>query len=203
MNTVFFQQASIFILGMAAYLSDSLKTAVLASKQSGERLFSFVEKEIFVKKKIAGASNIHELLDSSTERKPGVCSFEKGGYTAANEALVANKLCLLYGTGDAADDPGKIKYSTAVPAELGAAELIISQEGTEIFRSTVQRLSSRTTENKAGDQYHELNAFVLLRDDRKVSANLHFPEGVAMPAAAAGTTAFVHLSFGGLVTRKN
>lgn len=186
-----------FLANSAPLLSSSLQQAM------GNNSFGVRNEEIFVKKQIAGASNIHQLIDSSTEEKFGVSSFEKGGRMQANKAAAFRKIgffCDVAGNDGAS--PGSLAYNGTIPAALLNAELRISQEGVLVFRRTIRSIVSLANEQKAGDRYVELPAFVLLRDDRNVEANLHFAEGQSIAAAGAGSTVFAYLSIDAHVTYK-
>tara|TARA_R110002074_G_scaffold86875_7_gene191853 strand:- start:21334 stop:21930 length:597 start_codon:yes stop_codon:yes gene_type:complete len=167
-----------------------------------DKSISVRNDELFIKKQIAGSSNIHELLDSSTEKRPGVSTFEKGGRMGANQAAAFRKIAVRFGTGDDIS-PGLIDYNAALPTALANAELRISQEGQLIFSRTVKDIWMKAdNENDPNSKVFQLSSWVLLRDDREVKANLHFPEGGSLVAAGVGVTSFIYVSFDAHVTNK-
>lgn len=185
-----------FLLLMASLLSTSLQSAIQATA------FEIEPVELFIKKQVAGASGMYKLMDANTRQLDGICSFNSQGRLDQNRAVVFNEIALFYGVGNA-DIPGAIAYTTAPPVSLANAELVISQEGKQVFRSSIRTLYSAGTELKNGDNYLQLPSLRLLRDEKDVTVNIHFPaDAPALAAAGAGTTPYVYLSIKGIATRK-
>ena len=203
-NTLLFQQASQLLIQTRDLLSSSLKEAVEKSLNGQGSFFSFLPSEKFVRRQAGGASSIYEILDSSTEKKNGICNFENQGYMAPNEAMIVQGIALDYGLGNDGDSAGSIAYTTAHPAELANAELVIMQDGTELVRLSAGLLKAAASPTNPNEKYYELPSLLLLRDDREVKANLLFSSGDNLPAAAGsgGTTPFISVSLRGLITRK-
>lgn len=195
-NVIGHLTATKFLLSVAVLLSASLQDAITHGD------FTLDPTGLYIKKNVAGASGIYKLLDSNTKQLDGICSFDSDGKMDQNRAAVWNRLRIGYGVGAAAGDEGKIDYNTAIPKELLNADLVISQEGKQVLRDNVFNLIAKGTATKAGDDSIELPSLRLLRDDKNVEINLHFPSGVSLAAAGAGTTPYIFVSINGLVTRK-
>lgn len=185
-----------FLLLVTALLSSSLQSAIAANA------FALDPTELYVKKQVNGASGIYKLLDSNSKQLDGVCSFNSDGRLDSNRAAIWNRITLYYGVGNVGI-PGAVDYSTALPVSLQNADIVISQDGVQIYRASVRSIISKGAETKTGDNYKELDSLRLFRDDREVQINLHFAEGAtALPAAGLGTTPYIYVSIDALTTRK-
>jgi hypothetical protein len=189
-----------FLTSVLVLLSSSLQAAI------NNNSFSLEPTDLYVKKQIAGASGIYEILDANSKKLDGICSFDSDGRMETNRAAVFNRLTVRYGTGNETASPGSIDYVDAIPAALANAELEIIQDGDQVLRKSVRSLfagdGDKDSFDKAGNDHAELASIRLLRDDKDIKINLRFPAGVTMPAAGAGTTPFIYVSLDALVTKK-
>jgi hypothetical protein len=195
-NVLGHKTAVAFLLSVIGLLSASLQAAV----NSGN--FFLDPTDLYIKKQISAASGITRLIDSNTKKLDGICSFDSDGKVDQNRAAIWNRISVKYGLGNDGASPGSIAYTEAVPAQLANADLVITQKGREVLRKSVRSLYARGTETEAGADYVDLSSLRLFVDDEDIEINLHFPTGVAMPAAGAGTTGFIYVSIDALTTRK-
>lgn len=190
-NTAFFHTVIAFLTVMSKQLSKQLQ----ADMQSN--MIVLDDQVLEIKKQITGGGTI-DLIDATTERIDGICSFDKNRLQTGR-AFVFDEICLNY-KNDAADGKeGSLTYNAAAPAELQNALLIINQDGREALRMPLIDIHNIETGQKAADEYTTLKCLRHLVDDRPISIQIKFAPGVALPNA---TKHYIHLRLRGAQTSK-
>ena len=191
MNTPFFSIVIAFLGNIITALSDQLQ-------QDIRRKSVLLDDQVLeIKKEIAGGSTI-ELIDATTQRVDGICSFDKDRLETGR-AFVFDQIAINYATDAASGKEGELAYNTAAPKELQNALFVLVQDGREVLRMPVKDLSNIETGNKASDEYAILKSLRYLVDNRKIEMKIKFPPGVVL---AAGVKHYVHVRLSGLQTAK-
>lgn len=188
-NTVFFHT----VLAFLGIMSDQLTVQLKQDANSKKVLLT--PQVLEVKKIIAGGGTI-DLIDATTQRIDGICSFDKNTLETGR-AFVFDEVSLGYRSDLATGKEGSLNYSIALPAELQNALLIINQNGKEVLRMPAVDLTNLSAGQNASDQYTKLKSLILLADAKTITIQLKFAPGVAL---AAGTNHYVYLRLSGLQT---
>lgn len=188
-NSVFFHT----VLAFLAIMSDHL-TIQLRTDANGKKVH-LIPQVLEIKKNIAGGGTI-DLIDATTQRIDGICSFDKNTLETGR-AVVFDEISLGYKSDAAAGKEGSLAYTAALPAELQNALLIISQNGKEVLRMPAIDITNLAAGQNASDQYTKLKSLILLADAKTITIQLKFAPGVAL---AAGTNHYVYLRLSGLQT---
>lgn len=192
-NTQFFHLIIAFLSMMSGQLSEQLKADLTAGN-------CFLDDQVLeLKKEISGGSTI-DLIDATTNRVPGICTFDKN-QLQTGRAFAFSEVSLMYATTatSATSGPGEQAYTTVPPKELQNATLVINQNGREVLRYPVIDLTNLEASNKAADEYTELRTLRLLADDKTISIQLIFPPNVSL---SSGVKHFISLRLKGLQTTK-
>lgn len=192
-NTPFFHLIIAFLSMMSGQLSEQLK----ADLQAGN---CFLDDQVLeLKKEISGGSIIN-LIDGTTNRVDGICSFDKN-ILQTGRAFAFSEVSIMYATTatTATTGAGEQAYVTVPPKELQNATFVINQNGREVLRYPVIDLMNLETANKAADEYTELRTLRLLADDKTITLQLVFPPNVSL---SSGVKHFISLRLKGLQTTK-
>lgn len=188
-NSVFFHT----VLAFLAIMSESLTMQLRGDANSKKVIL--IPQVLEIKKNIAGGGTI-DLIDATTQRIDGICSFDKNTLEIGR-AVVFDEISLGYRSDAAAGKEGSLAYTVALPAELQNALLIISQNGKEVLRMPAIDITNLAAGQNASDQYTKLKSLILLADAKTITIQLKFAPGVAL---AAGTNHYVYLRLSGLQT---
>lgn len=188
-NSVFFHT----VLAFLQIMSENL-TMQLRGDANGKKVI-LTPQVLEIKKNIAGGGTI-DLIDATTQRIDGICSFDKNTLETGR-AVVFDEISLGYKSDAAAGKEGSLAYTAALPAELQNALLIISQNGKEVLRMPAIDITNLAAGQNASDQYTKLKSLILLADAKTITIQLKFAPGVAL---AAGTNHYVYLRLSGLQT---
>lgn len=151
-----------------------------------------------IKKEISGGSII-QLIDGTSERITGINSFDKDRLKQGR-AFVFDKVAITYDTDAASGKAGELGYNHAIPPTLLNANLVVSQNGREVYRAPVRDLTGGSlSPTNANDEYTQTGSLRYLLDDQEVKVELHFPPGVSLPTDVKH---YVYLRFKGLQTSK-
>ncbi len=191
-NTKFYHIALAFLLLISGHLSAQLQADITGQK-------SVLDDQVLeLKKEISGGGTI-DLLDATTERIDGICSFDKNKL-ATGRAFIFDEISISYKSH--ATDSGKegsLQYNAAAPAELQNAIFILNQDGREVLRMPFRELNNIFTSTHESTEYKKLKSLRFLGDDRTITAQLKFPPGVAL----SGTVKhYIYLRISGLQTSK-
>lgn len=190
-NTQFFHIAIAFLTIVSKQLSSQLRVDM----QSNKVLLD--DQILEIKKEIAGGGTI-DLIDATTERIDGICSFDKNKLQTGR-AFVFDEVAITYKSDAASGKVGELAYNAAAPAELQNALLIVSQDGREVLRMPVIDLTNIETGQKTSDEYTKLKSLRYFVDDRTITMAIKFPPGVVLSAAVKH---YVHVRFSGVQTAK-
>ncbi|MEN2415532.1 hypothetical protein [Flavobacterium mesophilum] len=171
-NSTFFHTVLAFLQLVAANLSAQLQGDLAAGKASLE------DQTLELKKQITGGGTI-DLIDATTNRIDGICSFDKN-ILQTGRAFVFDQVSIGYAKDNAVGKEGSLKYNVAAPAPLLNALFIITQNGKEVLRKPVSDLHNLAAGNSTNDQYTQLKSLRLLLDDKTIQIQLKFPPNVAM-----------------------
>lgn len=191
MNTVFFQIVIAFLGGVLTSLSEQLRSDISGGKVILDDQVLEIKKEIF------GGSTI-ELIDATTQRIDGICSFDKDRLETGR-AFVFDQIAINYATDAASGKEGALSYKIAAPKELQNALFILVQDGREVLRMPVKDLSNITTGRNQADEYAVLKSLRYLVDNRRIEMKIKFPPTVALDPLVKH---YVHVRLNGLQTAK-
>lgn len=191
MNTQFFQIAIAFLGGILTALSEQLRTDISGGKVILD------DQVLEIKKEISGGSTI-ELIDATTQRIDGICSFDKDRLDTGR-AFVFDQIAINYATDAASGKEGGLSYKIAAPKELQNALFVLVQEGREVLRMPVKDLTNITTGHNQADEYAVLKSLRYLVDNRKIEMKIKFPPGVSLDSSVKH---YVHVRLNGLQTAK-
>lgn len=190
-NKPLFHIVLAFLSVIGAQLSQQLQGDIAQGKTQLD------DQVLEIKKNIVGGGTI-DLIDATTERIDGICSFDKNKLQTGR-AFVFDKVSIGYKTGATTGLEGKLAYTTALPPELQNALFIINQNGREVLRMPIIDLHNLAAGQKAADQYSELNSLSFLADDKTLTMQIKFAPGVSLPATA-GTEHYIYVRLSGLQT---
>ncbi len=191
-NLAFFTIVFAFLGEIGPRLSNQLRTDVQANRVVLD------DQTMEIKKEISGGSII-QLLDGTSERITGINSFDKDRLKQGR-AFVFDKVAINYDTDAASGKAGELGYNDAIPPTLLNANLVVSQNGREVYRVPVRDLhGAQLTPSNPNDEYAQTGSLRYLLDDQEVKVELHFPPGVSLPTDVKH---YVYLRFKGLQTAK-
>lgn len=190
-NKPFFHIAIAFLSMIDYQLSQQLQADIAGNKTTLD------DQVLEIKKNIAGGGTI-DLIDATTERIDGICSFDKNKLQTGR-AFIFDRLSIGYQYGATKGLEGKISYNRAMPAELQNALFIINQNGKEVLRMPVIDLHNLAAGQKVADQYSELNSLRLLADDKTLTMQIKFAPGATL-AVTEGVEHYIHVRLSGLQT---
>ncbi|MFV5702196.1 hypothetical protein ACM55F_10020 [Flavobacterium sp. XS2P12] len=188
-NSVFFHT----VLAFLAIMSDNL-TMQLRGDANNKKVI-LTPQILEIKKRIEGGGTI-DLIDATTQRVDGICTFDKNTLETGR-AVVFDEISLGYRSHADMGKEGALAYNISLPAELQNATLIISQNGKEVLRMPAIDITNLTAGQNASDQYTKLKSLILLADAKTITIQLKFAPGVTL---AAGTNHYVYLRLSGLQT---
>ena len=190
-NTPFFHTVLLFLAAISSQLSEQLQ------KDLGTNTVILDDQELYIKKEITGGG-IVDLIDSTTRKQAGICSFDENTLKTGR-AFVFDKVSLTYDSNAASNLEGELAYNSAAPVALVNADFVITQDGREVFRMPVKSIHNIETGNAIDDEYIQLKTLRHLVDTREVKLQLHFPPGVSMSGA---TKHYVYVRLNGVQTTK-
>lgn len=191
MNTQFFTIVITFLTGILSSLSEQLRTDISGGKVILD------DQVLEIKKEISGGSTI-ELIDATTQRIDGICSFDKDRLDTGR-AFVFDQIAINYATDAASGKEGGLSYKIAAPKELQNALFILVQDGREVLRMPVKDLTNITTGHNQADEYAQLKSLRYLVDNRKIEMKIKFPPTVSLDSSVKH---YVHVRLNGLQTAK-
>lgn len=172
-NSGFFHVVLAFLTMVGQGLSAQLNGDIRSGKTSLD------PQVLDIKKQITGGGTI-DLIDATTQRIDGICSFDKN-ILQTGRAFVFDQVSIGYKTATTTGKEGALSYNTAAPAELQNALFIITQNGREVLRMPVADLHNLAAGQNVADQYTTLKSLRYLADDKTITMQLKFPPGVALP----------------------
>lgn len=187
---------SAFFLTVLAFLSmsaESLSAQLIA--HINNKKINLDPQVLEIKKEISGGGIIN-LIDATTQRIDGICSFDKN-ILQTGRVVVFDEVSLGYQNDAAQGKEGSLSYTKALPAALQNALFVISQNGKEILRMPAVDLTNLAAGQKAEDQYTKLKALRLLADDKTITMQIIFAPGVVLDPA---TKHYVYVRLNGLQT---
>lgn len=190
-NTQFFTIVMAFIGMIAGSLSKQLQSDIASGNTTLD------DQILEVKKEISGGGTV-DLIDGTTERVDGICSFDKNRLNSGR-AFIFDRVSILYKADAASGKEGELLYDSAAPAALRNALFIINQDGREVLRIPVRDLNNIHSGNTNADDYCTLNSLRYLADERNISIQIKFPPNVALDGA---TKHYVYVRLAGLQTTK-
>lgn len=187
---------SAFFLTVLAFLSMSAESlsAQLIAHISNKKI-NLDPQVLELKKEISGGGIIN-LLDATTQRVDGICSFDKN-ILQTGRVVVFDEVSIGYKSDTASGKEGSLAYTSALPAVLQNALFVISQNGKEVLRMPAVDLTNLAAGQNASDQYTKLKSLRLLADDKTITMQLIFAPGVVLDPA---TKHYVYIRLNGLQT---
>lgn len=190
-NTPTYHIVMNFLIIIAGQLSTQLQSDIENQKTTLD------DQILEIKKEISGGSTI-DLLDATTERVDGICSFDKNKLQTGR-AFVFDGIALNYKSDAASGKEGSLSYNAAAPAELQNALLVIIQNGREVLRIPVREINNINTGFEESNEYHKLKSLRYLVDNQDIQIQLKFAPGVSLSGA---TKHYVYVRLSGLQTSK-
>ncbi len=203
-NTIRHQIALAFLvsIALAGRLSASLNSLVLGDDAQGTNpKVTLNPVDLYIKKNITDAGAITPLLDANTKKLRGVVSFDANGRLSQNRGVIFDRIQVGYQTHADADKEGALVYNKAPIGELYNADLVIVQDGREVFKRNVSSLINEGVPLSIEDKYADTDNLRYLKDDDEVEINLEFPNGVVMPAADVANQ-YIMVKLSGFETQK-
>lgn len=145
-----------------------------------------------IKKQISGGGTI-DLLDATTQRIDGICSFDKN-ILQTGRAFVFDQISIGYKSDANIGKEGSLTYNAAAPAPLLNALFIINQNGREVLRMPVMDLHNLAAGQSVSDQYTTLKSLRYLADDKTITMQLKFPPAVVMDDSTVKHYIYVRLN---------
>jgi hypothetical protein len=189
-NSVFFHTVLLFLGAIVGQLSTNLRDDINSGRTTLD------PQVLEIKKQITGGGTI-DLIDATTNRVDGICSFDKN-ILQTGRAFVFDQVSIAYAKDAATGKEGSLKYSIAAPAPLLNALFIVNQNGREVLRMPVADLHNLAAGNNVEDQYTKLQSLRYLVDDKTITLQLKFPPGVVMDDSS--DKHYVYLRLNGLQT---
>lgn len=185
-NSVFFHTVLAFLALIGGQLSSQLNGDLNSGKTSLD------PQVLEIKKQISGGGTI-DLIDATTQRIDGICSFDKN-ILQTGRAFVFDQIAIGYKSDAATGKEGALSYNAVAPAPLQNALLIINQNGREVLRMPVADLHSLVAGQNTNDLYTQLKAFRYLADDKTITIQLKFAPGVVLDDTTVKHYIYVRLS---------
>lgn len=185
-NTAFFHTVLAFLQLVAGSLTEQLQSDL------GNSRVALDDQTLYIKKQISGGGTI-DLIDATTNRIDGICSFDKN-VLQTGRAFVFDQISFGYASDAAIGKEGILKYNVVVPAPLWNAEFLIIQNGKEILRKPVADLHNLAAGQNVNDQYTLMKSLRMLVDNKTIEIKLKFPTGVAMDDSTLKHYVYVRLS---------
>lgn len=189
-NSAFFHTVLAFLSMVGASLSQQLQNDLKDGKATLE------DQTLELKKQITGGGTI-DLIDATTNRIEGICSFDKN-ILQTGRAFVFDQVSIGYAKDAATGKEGSLKYNVAAPAPLLNALFIITQNGKEVLRKPVSDLHNLAAGQNVNDQYTLLKSLRFLTDDKTIQIQLKFPPAVVMDDST--DKHYVYIRLNGLQT---
>ena len=143
---------------------------------------------LYVRKNVGGSSNDVAIINSQTEVKQGYTNIEKG-VLPQGKAFIILGVAFGYQTGDiSAVDEGEVVYNKLPAAALLNSEIEFTQRGRYILeKGTPAKMFYNTgTGENSDDNVYWLRNLAVINDVQKFELKQLFPDGVSVPANAAG-----------------
>lgn len=189
-NSVFFHTVLAFLALVVGQLSSQLSSDIALGKTTLD------PQVLDIKKQISGGGTI-DLIDATTQRIDGICSFDKN-ILQTGRAFVFDQVSIGYSDNAAAGKEGSLVYDQKAPAALLNALFIVNQNGREVLRMPVSDLHNINTGQNVSDAYTQLKALRFLGDDKTITMQLKFAPGVALDDTTVKH--YVYVRFNGLQT---
>lgn len=194
---MFGQNNKLKFLLVTAFLA-SIMTDLSANTQANHaaRKLQPRDAEIAVRKAVVAGGTVNLLENQGQSRTRGVNDFDGDRLTNGRNFII-DGITINYGVGlTASATPQSVDYTTALPAALKTANLIIKQNG--VVRATLS-VSSINEAKSSDERYRFLEAFALLREETTTSIELEFGAGTDL-APGADNTGFVEVILRGFET---
>ena len=189
-NTVFFHTVLAFLAAITNHLSGQLTNDISLGKTT-------LDPQILdIKKQISGGGTI-DLIDATTQRIDGICSFDKN-ILQTGRAFVFDQVSIGYKSDANVGKEGSLSYDSKAPAALLNALFIVNQNGREVLRMPVADLHNLAAGQNVNDNYTQLKSFRFLADDKTITMQLKFPPAVALDDSSVKH--YVYVRFNGLQT---
>lgn len=175
---------------------DVISTSLQASIANGSAVL--VPAEHFTRKDMSGAAGITHIVDNTTESRQGISTIDKGKLPTT-EMFIANAIAVKFGQ---SEKIGDCSFDKKAPAALRNAELEIMQGGRQVFKAPVASLTNEYTGSKIDDDFHRLQSYIYLGDDRDFTISFKFADGSSIAAAASEVKNIVEIRMRGFKTSK-
>ena len=185
-NKEFFHIVLAFLQLVSGSLTEQLQSDLANSRVALD------DQTMYIKKQISGGGTI-DLIDATTNRIDGICSFDKN-ILQTGRAFIFDQVSIGYASDAAIGKEGSLKYNVAVPAPLWNAEFLIIQNGKEILRKPVADLHNLAAGQTVDDQYTLMKSLRLLTDNKTIEIKLKFPTGVVMDDSTVKHYIYVRLN---------
>lgn len=152
------------------------------------------DSELFIRKDIGSGGTVN-LLEGLSTSTIGVSNFD-GQRLDTDRNFVIDAITINYGIAAAGAGAATVNYTTALPAALKNANIVIKQDNEVILKLPVASINDAKNTDL---RYRELGGFALLRDQRTITIDLEFAAG-ADTVPGAGNASFVEVLLKGYET---
>lgn len=194
---MFTQKNKLLFTLVVAFLSSIASTlSVNARELAQQGKIRPTDSELYVRKAVgSGGNGTVNLLEGLANSEVGISNFD-GQRLDADRYFVVNALTVNYGVAATGTSAAAVNYTTALPAGLKCANVVIKQDNEVLFRIPIASIN----ESKSSDtRYRELGAFSLIRDQKTVRVEIEFPDGTDL-APGAGNAGYVEVLLSGFET---
>ncbi|MFD0862499.1 hypothetical protein ACFQ1M_09795 [Sungkyunkwania multivorans] len=153
------------------------------------------EHAIVVAAQVASPGGTVSLFQANQNELVGNSSINNQKLPSGQNHL-SFSLEVLYGVGLIAADAGNVDYSSALPADLKNADLLVLEAETEKLRIPIEVINGAKNSDSYFTEIHQ----VLLRAEKKIDFKIEFPAAGADFAPGAGNAGFVKVISRGMVT---
>lgn len=142
-----------------------------------------------------GGTNTQNLLEGKTSQEIGITNFD-GQILNSDRYFVIDSITVNYGVAATSTSPKAVDYTTALPAALKNANLLIRQDNEVIVKLPVADINAAKTSD---DYYKVLGAFAFIRDQKTITLEIEFPAGGDL-APGAGNAGYAEVLLKGYET---
>lgn len=190
-------------LAEAGAFSANLNSLINGSRGSDVADFELKDKVLVARAYVGGKGSYFRFVDNLTEKKPGVCNFDKGKLNP-NEAFIITSASIQYGEAGDATSPGLASYGDKAPIGIRNSEFRIKQAGREVLSDDTATLinpfgDSSTNES---DNWKEFGKYMYLNDMDTQEWGFEVPNGYTIPADSNNDYPYIEVRLRGYMTSK-
>jgi len=184
-------------LAFLATVVTTLSTQAMQLIES--RSMRVVAHTLLIRKDITGGGSNYDLIDANTKQINGVSTID-GNKLATGRVFVFDRVAVGYSSPDSGTALAANDYSTALPAALRNANIVVIQNGKEQLNIPVADCIAEAASNEVGTRYLQLPGFSWISDRENFQIQIQFPGDGASLAAGTGKINLFELRLQGVLT---